>query len=102
MHEARELAAATLATISSPATPLQLADDEAVADIGWGFVFPWNNARWFVTRKIGDAAPPGAGPLVVDKATRDVFWLDSATSIDEQLAAYAREHGLPACPTLGW
>jgi hypothetical protein len=102
LAEARTAAEAELATFSSPDHPLRLVDDGDVADIGWGWVYAWNTARWFRTRNPADLAGPGAGPVVVVKGSGETFHLGSAPSFDEQLADHARTRGLPAPIPLGW
>lgn len=99
---ARILAQVALNAADSDAVPLRLAETCAVADVGWGFVYPWNTARWFDTRADADAIGPGLGPLVVTKERQEAFFLLSAPSVDEQLASYALACGLPAPPELGW
>jgi hypothetical protein len=47
----------------------------------------------------GHAVGPGPGSVVV---RAEGFLLDSTPSYDVQLAAYARAHGLPPPPPLGW
>jgi hypothetical protein len=49
----------------------------------------------------GHAAGPRPGWVVVP-AEGEAFLLDSTPSYDVQLAAYARAHGLPPPPPLGW
>ncbi len=100
--QARAIALQHLTTMSASDAPLALIDDAHVADVGWGLVYAWNTARWFETRDPADAAGPGAGPIVVIKATGEVFHLGSTPAIDEQLADYARRHGLASPPPLGW
>jgi hypothetical protein len=102
LAEAREAAQAELDTFSSSDNPLQLVDDADVADVGWAWVYAWSTARWFQTHDPADAPGPGMGPVVVLKDTGETFHLGSAPSFDEQLAEYAREHGLPAPAPLGW
>jgi hypothetical protein len=102
LAEARAAAQAELDRMSSPTTPLRLVDDADAADIGWGWVWAWNTARWFSTRDPADLAGPGAGPVVVVKDSGETFHLDSSPSFDEQLADYAREHGLGQPAPLGW
>ncbi|MET9311998.1 YrhB domain-containing protein [Kribbella sp. NPDC003505] len=93
LTEARTAAAVFLRSIEHTGEPLRLAgDDQHVADVGWAWVFAWSTAQWFET---GAGRPPvGGGPIVVVKSTRDTWMLDSATPYDDQLSAYAAEHGL--------
>jgi hypothetical protein len=102
LAEARRAAQAELDRISSPIAPLRLVDDADVADVGWGWVYAWNTARWFETRDPADLAGPGAGPVVVVKDSGATFHLASSPSFDEQLADYARAHGLAEPAPLGW
>ena|SRR5215208_8311276 len=102
LAESRAAAQAELDRMSSPGTPLRLVDDTDVADVGWGWVWAWNTARWFTTRDPADLAGPGAGPVVVVKDSGETFHLGSSPSFDEQLAAYASEHGLAEPLPLGW
>lgn len=102
LAEARIAAEAELATFSSPEHPLRLVDDADVADIGWGWVYAFNTARWFTTRDPADLAGPGAGPVVVVKDSGEAFHLDSTPSFDQQLADIAAERGLGAPVPLGW
>ena len=102
LAEARGAAQAELDRISSPTVPLRLVDDSDVADVGWGWVYAWNTARWFETRDPADSAGPGAGPVVVVKDSGEAFHLGSTPSYDEQLADYAAARGLPAPAPLGW
>ncbi len=102
LAEARAAAESELAGMASPDNPLQLVDDGDVADIGWGWVYAWNTARWFATRDPADLAGPGAGPVVVVKDSGETFHLDSTPSFDIQLAEYATARGLPAPAPLGW
>ena len=102
LAEAREAAQAELDSFSSTENPLQLVDDADVADIGWGWVYAWNTARWFQTRDPADLAGPGAGPVVVVKDSEATFHLGSTPSFDQQLADYAAAHGLDAPVPLGW
>lgn len=99
---ARSLAQATLKRLFASEQPLQLVDDELVADVGWGFVFAWNSQRWFETRNPAEAIGPSAGPIVIIKDTDEVFMLGSAPSIDEQLRDYAMRRYLPEPPMLAW
>ena len=99
--EARRVARTVLDGIASADVPLRLVDDADVADLGWARVYAWNTERWFATRDRSDAAGPGPGPVVVP-ADGEAFLLASTPSYDEQLAAYARDHGLPPPPPLGW
>lgn len=102
LAEARRAAQAELDSMSSEANPLLLVDDVDVADVGWGWVWAWNTARWFETRSPADLAGPGAGPVVVVKDSGKTFHLGSVPSFDEQLAEYARAHGLTEPIPLGW
>ena len=102
LAEARAAAEAELATMSSAEHPLRLVDDADVADVGWGWVYAWNTARWFRTRDPADLAGPGAGPVVVVKDSGATFHLDSSPAFDVQLTRYAEVHGLPAPAPLGW
>jgi hypothetical protein len=102
LAEARAAAQVELDRMSSPTTPLRLVDDADVADIGWGWVWAWNTARWFETRDPADLAGPGAGPVVVVRDSGETFHLGSSPSFDEQLAEYAKGHGLPEPAPLGW
>lgn len=99
---AREAAQALLDTIGSGSRPLRLVDDEHVADVGWAYVHDFNTVRFYETHAMADALGPGFGPIVVVKDTGEAFLLGSAPSYDEQLAAYAAAHGLPAPRPLGW
>jgi hypothetical protein len=102
LAEARRAAQAELDSMASASVPLRLVDDADVADIGWGWVYDWNTARWFETRDPADLAGPGAGPVVVVKDSGETFHLGSTPSPDEQLAEYAAAHGLPEPAPLGW
>lgn len=102
LAEARRAAQAELDSMASPDVPLRLVDDADVADVGWGWVYDWNTARWFDTRDPADLAGPGAGPVVVVKDSGETFHLVSSPSLDEQLADYAKAHGLPEPLPLGW
>lgn len=102
LAEAREAAQAELDSMSSESNPLRLVDDADVADVGWGWVYAWNTARWFSTRDPADLAGPGAGPVVVVKDSGQTFHLGSSPSFDEQLGGYAAAHGLPEPVPLGW
>lgn len=102
LAEARAAAEAELATMSSPEHPLRLVEDADVADVGWGWVYAWNTARWFETRDPADLAGPGAGPVVVVKGSGEAFHLSSSPAFDLQLADYAAGRGLPAPTPLGW
>ena len=73
--EARGVAEAELETFSTADNPLQLVDDDAVADIGWGWVFAFSTKRWFETQDAADAPPPGIGPIVVRKDSGAAFSL---------------------------
>lgn len=108
--EARAAAAAYLDSLEA-GEPLRLATgDEHVADVRWAWVFAWSTAQWFDT---GAGRPPvGGGPIVVVKGTGDTWMLDSITPYDDQLTAYAAEHGFehstsmeasdPAAVLAGW
>lgn len=102
LAEAREAAQVELDSMSSESDPLRLVDDADVADVGWGWVYAWNTARWFQTRDPADLAGPGAGPVVVVKDTGETFHLSSSPSFDEQLAEHARARGLGEPVPLGW
>lgn len=102
LGEARAAAQAVLDSISSPAVPLRLVDDDLVTDVGWGLVYDFNTVRYFGTRDVGDALGPGFGPIVVVEDTGEAFLLGSTPSYDEQLASYAASHGLPPPAPLGW
>lgn len=102
LAEARSAAQAELDTFSSDEYPLRLVDDGDVADVGFGWVWAWNTARWFETRDPADLAGPGAGPVVVVKDSGEAFHLSSTPSFDVQLAEYAAEHGHGAPVPLGW
>jgi hypothetical protein len=100
--EARGVAEAELETFSTADNPLQLVDDDAVADIGWGWVFAFSTKRWFETQDPADAPPPGIGPIVVRKDSGEAFSLGSTPSFDMQLDEYANKHDLPTPTPLGW
>jgi Immunity protein 35 len=102
LAEARGAAQAKLDAFSTADNPLQLVGDDAVADVGWGWVFAYSTRRWFETRDDADAPPPGIGPIVVVKDSGETFTLGSTPSFDMQLAEYADRHDLPAPTPLGW
>ncbi|WP_405498350.1 YrhB domain-containing protein [Nocardia sp. NBC_00511] len=89
---ARSLAARHLEGISSPERLLMLFPSSK--DLGWCFTFGWNTQRYLETRNMSDSMGPGTGPIVVVKSTGDIWMLSSATSFDEQLAAYAQSRGI--------
>src|SRR5262249_30229188 len=62
-------------------------------EYGWCWVFGFNSERWFQTRDFGDALY-GFGPIVVNKADGTVWTMGTATPVEDQLAAYAAEHGI--------
>ncbi|MET9271938.1 YrhB domain-containing protein [Kribbella sp. NPDC003557] len=93
LTEARAAAGAFLRSVETTGEPLRLPEsDEQVADVRWAWVFAWSTAQWFDT---GEGRPPvGAGPIVVVKESGDTWMLDSATPYDDELAAYAADHGI--------
>ncbi len=100
--DARTAAQAELDRMSSAEHPLQLVDEQYVADVGWAWVYDWNTARYYETDDIADAIGPGAGPIVVVKGSGETFALGSTPSYDEQLADYAKTHDHGETAPLGW
>lgn len=103
MHrrEALQRAQDMLAEVESPGEPLRLAPEDEAIDIGWAWVLPWSTERWFFTEDPRAAPPPGYGPIVIVKQSSDSWFLATGPSYDEQLAQYARNHGLEHTKTLG-
>ncbi|MGQ4596925.1 hypothetical protein [Nocardia sp. R6R-6] len=95
-NSARHLLAMHSAQYSTPADPLQLGPPERVCDIGWAFIFPWSTTSWYTDGAMPTLPPGTRGPIVVVKDTGHAWLLNSLSSYDAQLIAYAREHGYPA------
>ncbi|MFD9946768.1 YrhB domain-containing protein [Nonomuraea sp. NPDC059023] len=93
IEQAKALAEQCLARFSTAEEPLAFYGDETIDDLGWCFVFPWNTARFVETRDFAHVRGPGYGPIVVVKGSGDT-WMMNGLPEDQQLAAYAKEHGL--------
>ena len=102
LAEARGAAQAELDRMSSPTAPLRLVDDADVADVGWGWVYAWNTARWFATRDPADGRRPARARWSWSRTPARRSTSAPAPSFDVQLADYAREHGLAEPAPLGW
>ena len=73
--------------------PVELFPDEATEDRGWCYLFYYNTKRYLETLDPDDGLVPGTGPVVVVKASGDV-WMLGSTGWGEDLAAYAGRHGI--------
>jgi immunity protein 35 of polymorphic toxin system len=77
MDAAQATAAARQLLVSSPpGIPDPIALDD-VTDHDWCWVVQWTSRRAVVSRDPADAPPPGIGPIAVDKATGEAFYLSS-------------------------
>jgi Immunity protein 35 len=77
MNETEATAAAhRLLTAQNPGVPDPVLLPGA-ADHDWCWVVQWSTQRAVTTRDPADAPPPGIGPIAVDKATGEAFYLSS-------------------------
>jgi hypothetical protein len=90
---ARELAAEYLSRFPS-GEQLALFGDDMIEDHGWCYVLPWNTSRYVQSLDLRDSIGPGPGPIVVVKQTGETWMMGSALPPVEQLAIYARDHGI--------
>jgi hypothetical protein len=94
LSQARQLAEQHLSQLSSEDQSLALFGDDMVDDRDWCYVFPWNTARYVESLNLDDSLGPGSGPLVVVKATGDIWMMGSALPPGDELATYEQEHGI--------
>ncbi|MEU7630592.1 hypothetical protein AB0C34_11465 [Nocardia sp. NPDC049220] len=94
-NNARHLLTGHGAKYATAADPLQLGPPQRVVDLGWAFLFPWSTTSWY-THGVLPTLPPGTrGPIVVVKDSGHTWLLNSLSSFDAQLTAYARDRGYP-------
>lgn len=86
-------AARQLLTTQPPGIPDPIALD--AADHGWCWVVQWTSRRAVTSRDPADAPPPGIGPVAVDKATGEAFYLPSVPLPVALEMTQAARHGKP-------
>ncbi|WP_406039876.1 hypothetical protein OG799_29855 [Micromonospora sp. NBC_00898] len=89
--QARDAATRLLAA-SPPGVPDAVLSGGA-EDQGWCWVLQWTTRRAMASGSPDDAPPPGIGPVAVDKATGEAFYLSSVplpVALDMARAARGR------------
>jgi hypothetical protein len=84
-------AAIALLSASPPSVPdaVLLEGEE---DHGWCYVINWTTERAVASLSFEDVAPPGIGPIAIDKESGDAFYLGSQ-SLPRALEAARRCRG---------
>jgi len=65
--------------------------EASATDHGWCWVISWTSRKSLESNDPGDVPPPGIGPIAVDKADGEAFYLSSAPlPVALEMAKHAR------------
>lgn len=91
--EARGAALRYVASASSWDDDQPVIVDDLTRDLGYGWMFHYNSARYLQSKNFRDALA-GNGPIVVLKSTGEVAALTSALPVEDALGEFEQRRGL--------